>query len=81
MKDGAWNAASRRVFAFLRDARISERPDRIRLYQWFFQDDAITSTNDLSTDQLRAFGDTLFYWQSIGELESRCREYAQAGGG
>lgn len=64
------------MFALLNQAKIKTKPERVRLYQWFFQDDTIASTNELSYDQLRAFADTLVYWQSIGELESRAREYS-----
>lgn len=78
--EAAWTRASRRVFALLREAGIGgkeDKPRRLQLYRWFFQDATIGSTNDLSTDALRSFGDTLAYWQSERRLQSECDRYSQ----
>lgn len=77
----AWTRASRRVFALLNEAKITKREDRMRLYRWFFQDNTIGSTNDLNTDNLRAFADTLDYWKREGRLEAEARRYATEGAG
>jgi hypothetical protein len=75
--EAAWTRASRRVFALLREATITTREDRLNLYRWFFQDNTISSTNDLSTDALRAFADTLDYWKRERRLQDEARRYAR----
>lgn len=78
--EAAWTRQSRRVFALLREAGLGgkeHREPRLRLYRWFFQDQTISSTNDLSTDALRSFGDTLAYWQSEKRLQSEAARYSQ----
>lgn len=75
MTDKVWDAQSRRMFALLGQARIKEKQDRLKLYRWFFQDEGITSTNDLSADALRSLADTLAYWQREGRLESEARSH------
>jgi len=75
--EAAWTRASRRVFALLREATITDREDRLNLYRWFFQDETIASTTDLNTDSLRAFADTLDYWKREGRLQEQARRYAK----
>lgn len=79
MTDYLWEKQSRRVFALLRKAKISIKADRIVLYQWFFHDETIGSTNDLSTEMLRSFGDTLAYWDREGRLETEARTHIVEG--
>ena len=78
MSDAAWDRQSRRVFALLREAGLGgkeHREERLRLYRWFFADPGIGSTNDLNTEALRSFADTLSYWQREGRLESEARSH------
>jgi len=75
--EAAWTRASRRVFALLREAGINAREDRLNLYRWFFSDNTISSTNDLSTDALRSFADTLDYWKREKRLQEEARRYAR----
>jgi hypothetical protein len=77
--EAAWTRASRRVFALLNEAKLGgkdNREARLRLYRWFFQDECIGSTNDLNTDALRSFADTLDYWKREGRLETEARRYS-----
>lgn len=73
MSDKVWDAQARRMFALLGEAKVKEKQDRLKLYRWFFQDNTIGSTNDLSADALRSLADTLVYWKSQGRLESESR--------
>lgn len=76
MSDGkVWDAQSRRLFALLGQANVKDKADRLKLYRWFFQDNTIASTNDLSADALRSLADTLSYWQREGRLESEARSH------
>jgi hypothetical protein len=75
--EAAWTRASRRVFALLREAGVTKREDRMNLYRWFFQDNTISSTNDLSTDALRNFADTLDYWKRERRLPEEAQRYAK----
>jgi hypothetical protein len=65
----------RKVFALLGAAHVTDRGERLRLLRWMLHDPTIASTNDLGEHELRAVADTLAYWQSLNELESRCREH------
>jgi hypothetical protein len=76
--DREWDRASRRLFALLREARLSagdKREARLTLYRWFFSDDTLASTNDLSLNDLKALNDTLAYWKREGRLESEVRTH------
>jgi hypothetical protein len=77
--EAAWTRASRRLFALLGEATIKTKEDRLRLYQWFFQDNTISSTNDLSTDGLRALADTLDYWKREHRLQEEARRRVKEG--
>lgn len=63
----------KRTFALMRDAKISERDDRINLFRWILQDPSVTSTNDLNEAELDTVVRVLSYWQRNEELVSRAR--------
>lgn len=64
----------RKVFALLKNAHVTERRDRLRLYQWVLRDLTIMSTDHLSQADLETVAHTLSMWQHQGELESRARQ-------
>jgi len=64
----------KRTFALLREARISDRRDRIDLFRWILHDPSVSSTNDLNEAELETVVNMLSTWSRQGELESRSRE-------
>lgn len=81
MSDDDWQRQSKRMFALLREARLpsKDREARLKLYRWFLHDPTISSTNDLSTGDLKALADTLAYWKREGRLESEVRTHIAEG--
>lgn len=75
--EAAWTRASRRVFALLNEAGVKVKEDRLNLYRWFFQDETISSTTDLSAEALRQFADTLDYWKRERRLQEEARKYTR----
>lgn len=72
--DARWQRKCRRVYALLGAAHITDREARLRLFRWILSDDTVSSTNDLSMQDLDGIADTLWHWQQLGELEARARE-------
>jgi len=64
----------RRTFALVRDARITDRDDRLNLFRWILQDPSVMSTNDLNENELDVINRVLGYWQKNGEIEARSRQ-------
>lgn len=64
----------RKVFALLGAAKVTERRDRLNLYQWIMHDPSVMSTDDLNQIELDVVANTLEHWQRNGELEVRARE-------
>jgi hypothetical protein len=73
--DPTWQRRCRKVFALLKLAHVTEREERLNLFRWILHDPTVTSTNDLSAEELQMVADVLGYWQSLGELESRSRQH------
>jgi hypothetical protein len=63
------------VFALLREARITDRRDRLNLFRWILDDPSVMSTNDLNEHEIQGIADTLRNWQREGELEAQARAH------
>jgi hypothetical protein len=71
----AWQRRTRHVFALLREARITDRQQRLNLFRWILHDPSVMSTNDLNETELDVIATTLKTWQRQGELEAQAREH------
>lgn len=65
----------RHAFALFRDAGITDRGHRLAICS-FITWRRITTTNNLTVDDLRAIITTLEYWKRCDALEYRCRRIA-----
>ena len=66
--DDVWQKRCRRLFALLREAKVTDREDRLNLFRWAVSDPTISSTNDLDYHSLNVVVQMLEYWQREGEL-------------
>ena len=62
------------MFALLKEARVTERADRIALYCWVTAHPDVESTDDLNRHEIDAIVNMLATWSRVGMLESCCRE-------
>ena len=67
----------RRLFAMLRDAGVSKRDDRLRLYR-FVTCHPVGSTDDLTDIELESLIQALRGWQSSGRLVEAIRSATEA---
>ncbi|WP_234788966.1 hypothetical protein [Mycolicibacterium iranicum] len=68
----------RHLFALLGEAGVGakeDRPRRLAVCEYVTWR-PISSTDDLSRDDIRAVITTLEYWKSCGQLQYRCRRIA-----
>jgi len=62
---------TRRMFALLRDAGISQRSDRLKVLRAVLFDPGISSTNELDYHDIATVCDVLAYWQRDGQTADR----------
>jgi hypothetical protein len=55
-----------RIFAILNSVGVKDRAHRLEVFRFICWRDNITSTKDLSPEELRVVADTLSYWEKQG---------------
>ena len=72
-----WQRRSRRVYALLREAKITDREARLNLFRWIVHDPTISSTNDLSHLEMGLIIEVLETWKRDKELVQRAHEHIE----
>lgn len=67
---------TKRVFALLQEAELTDRNARLRLFSWITYRN-ITTTNDLSHFEMEAIVNCLSTWQKSGDLQHNTQKYSQ----
>jgi hypothetical protein len=68
---------TRRLFALLREATISDRDERLRLFSWILCR-PIHTTNELRDIELDTVLNVLSNWQREKQLVEQAKKYAEA---
>lgn len=68
---------TRRLFALLREAKISDRDERLRLFAWILCR-PVHTTNELDDIDMDTVLSVLSTWQRQKELPEQAKKYAEA---